>query len=145
LASPDFEEVRGSEGIKEASYKVGDMDVKVCSVSGMANVEKVLRAVKAGEKFYHIIEIMACPGGCINGGGQPSQPAHIRNYVNLKALRASALYSGDVANVLRKSHENPVVIQVYKDYFGGEPLAVAGSERPHHILHTSYRTRTPKY
>ena len=140
LADPDFVDVRGSEGIKEASYKVGDLDVKVCSVSGMANVEKVLRAVKAGEKTYHIIEIMACPGGCINGGGQPSQPAHIRNYVDLKGLRANALYSEDVAMAYRKSHDNPLVKEVYENYLGE-----AGSEKAHHILHTSYKARTPKF
>ena len=140
LASPDFTEVRGSEGIKEATYKVGDLDVHTCSVSGMANVEQVLRDVKAGKRNYHIIEIMACPGGCINGGGQPSQPAHIRNWVDLKGLRAKALYSEDVAMTLRKSHDNPLVKEVYDEYLGE-----AGSEKAHHILHTSYRARTPKY
>ncbi len=145
LPSPDFEEVRGAEGIKEATYKVGGTDVHVCSVSGMANVEKVLRQVKAGEKNYHIIEIMACPGGCVNGGGQPSQPASVRNWVDLVGLRAGALYSDDAANTLRKSHENPVVQQVYQDYCGGSPLEVAGCDKVHHILHTTYRQRTPKY
>ncbi|MDL2294558.1 [FeFe] hydrogenase, group A [Ruminococcaceae bacterium OttesenSCG-928-D13] len=145
LKSLDFTEVRGYEGAKEATYKVGDLDVNVCAVSGMANVEQVLRDVKAGRKNYHIIEIMACPGGCINGGGQPSQPAHIRNFVDLKGLRGAALYSEDVAKKERKSHDSPLVKQVYEDFFGGEPLAVAGSEKAHHILHTSYRARTPKY
>lgn len=140
LASPDFMEVRGVEGIKEASYKVNDLDVKVCSVSGMANVEKVLKDVDAGTSPYHIIEIMACPGGCINGGGQPSQPAQIRNFTDLKGLRASALYNQDAEKVLRKSHENPIVKKVYAEYFGE-----AGSEKAHHVLHTSYRARAPKY
>ncbi|MGD9560227.1 MAG: NADH-dependent [FeFe] hydrogenase, group A6 [Oscillospiraceae bacterium] len=140
LPSPDFEEVRGSEGIKEATYQVAGIDLRVCSVSGMANVEKVLRAVKAGEAFYHIIEIMACPGGCINGGGQPSQPASVRNWVDLKAKRAGALYRDDVAKAVRKSHDNPLVKEIYADYLG-EP----GSEKAHHILHTSYHARTPKY
>ncbi len=139
LASLDFVEVRGNEGIKEATYRVGDLDVKCCSVSGLANVEKVLRAVKSGEATYHIIEIMACPGGCINGGGQPSQPAHVRNNVDLKELRAQALYRSDLADTLRKSHDNPVVKQVYKDYLGE-----AGGEKAHHILHTSYTPRVPK-
>ena len=140
LPSPDFEEVRGTEGIKEATYKVGDLDVKVCSVSGMANVEKVLKAVDAGNSPYHIIEIMACPGGCINGGGQPSQPAAVRNFVDLKSLRAAALYSEDAAKTLRKSHENPLVKLIYGEYLGE-----AGGEKAHHILHTHYRTREPKY
>lgn len=136
LQSPDFMEVRGSEGIKEATYNVAGTEVHVCSVSGMANVEKVLRAVKAGEADYHIIEIMACPGGCVNGGGQPSQPAHIRNFVDLKGLRSHALYSDDAMKEKRKSHENPVVKAVYDEYLGE-----AGSEKAHHILHTSYRAR----
>ncbi|MFV0411717.1 MAG: NADH-dependent [FeFe] hydrogenase, group A6 [Oscillospiraceae bacterium] len=140
LKNPDFMEVRGSEGIKEATYKVGDLDVSVCSVSGMANVEKVLQAVKNGEANYHIIEIMACPGGCINGGGQPSQPAHVRNFVDLKGLRAHALYSEDAMKNARKSHENPLVQQAYKEYLG-EP----GEGKAHHVLHTSYKTRTFKY
>lgn len=140
LKEPDFVDVRGSEGIKETAYTVNGTEVKVCSVSGMENVEKVLRAVKAGEKTYHIIEIMACPGGCINGGGQPSQPAHVRNFVDLKSLRAAALYDEDVAKRNRLSHENPVVQQVYAEYLG-EP----GSEKAHHILHTSYRVREVKY
>lgn len=139
LKDPNFVDVRGSQGIKEASYNVAGTDVKVCSVSGMANVEAVLQDVKAGKKFYHIIEIMACPGGCINGGGQPSQPAHVRNYVDLKALRANALYADDSTAPQRKSHENPLVKQVYQDY-----LQQPGSEKAHHILHTSYRPRKPK-
>lgn len=140
LQSPDFTEVRGSEGIKEATYNVGGMEVHVCSVSGMANVEKVLRAVKAGEVNYHIIEIMACPGGCINGGGQPTQPANVRNFVDLKGLRSHALYSEDAMKTIRKSHENPLVQDVYKTYLG-----TPGSEKSHHVLHTSYREREHKY
>lgn len=140
LASPDFMEVRGNEGVKDATYKVGDLDVRVASVSGMANVEKLLRDVDAGKSPYHIIEIMACPGGCINGGGQPSQPASVRNFTDLKALRAGALYSEDQEKALRKSHENPLVKKVYDEYFGE-----AGSEKAHHVLHTSYKVRTPKY
>ncbi len=140
LASVDFVEVRGNTGAKDATYQVGGMDVRVCSVSGMANVEKVLREVDAGRSPYHIIEIMACPGGCINGGGQPSQPAAVRNFVDLKSLRANALYSEDAMKTLRKSHDNPVVQQVYKDYLGE-----AGSEKAHHVLHTSYKVRPVKY
>ncbi|MFV0352203.1 MAG: NADH-dependent [FeFe] hydrogenase, group A6 [Oscillospiraceae bacterium] len=140
LKDPEFEAVRGSESIKEETYKVAGVDVNVCSVSGMVNVEKVLRAVKAGAANYHIIEIMACPGGCINGGGQPSQPAHVRNFVDLKTLRAKALYSEDRAKAKRKSHDNPLVKQVYNDYLGE-----AGSEKAHHILHTTYRVREHKY
>lgn len=140
LADPDFVDVRGNVGVKEATYKVAGMDVNVCSVSGMEHVEKVLRAVKAGEAHYHIIEIMACPGGCINGGGQPSQPASVRNFIDLKSMRAGALYTEDAMKNVRASHNNPLVQQVYQDYLG-KP----GSEKSHHILHTSYKARVHKY
>ncbi len=146
LESIDFKEVRGTdEGIKEATYKVGDIDVHTCSISGLANVEKVLREVKAGKRNYHIIEIMACPGGCINGGGQPPQPASVRNFVDLKGLRAQALYNNDKAKNVRKSHENSQVIGLYREFFKGDPFDVAGCEKAHHILHTSYQPRNPKY
>ena len=140
LKSVDFHEVRGVEGVKEATYNVAGIAVNVCSVSGMANVEKVLKDVDAGTSPYHIIEIMACPGGCINGGGQPSQPAHVRNFVDLKGLRAAALYKEDAAKEFRKSHDNPVVKKVYGEYLGE-----AGSKRAHEVLHTSYQPRNPKY
>ena len=140
LKSLDFMEVRGTQGLKEATYKVGDLDVNVCCVSGMSNVEKVLRDVEAGTSKYHIIEIMACPGGCINGGGQPTQPASVRNFTDLKALRAAALYGQDAEMPVRKSHENPLVKQIYADYLG-EP----GSHTAHHVLHTSYKARERKY
>lgn len=139
LAKVEFEEIRGMKGVKVASYKVGDRNVRVCSISGMDNVETILRAVKAGDEEIDIIEIMACPGGCINGGGQPSQPAKIRNFVDLKGLRANALYSEDEGKAIRKSHENPLVLDVYKEYLG-EP----GSHKAHDILHTTYRVRPHK-
>lgn len=132
----DFMEVRGTEGIKEASYRVGNLDVKVCVVSGLANAKKVLDAVKSGEKQYHFIEIMACPGGCINGGGQPVQPSAVRNFVDLKKLRGQALYSEDMRKQLRKSHENPSVQELYTTYLGSP-----GSHKAHKILHTSYVPR----
>ncbi|MDR1778335.1 MAG: [FeFe] hydrogenase, group A [Clostridiales Family XIII bacterium] len=138
--SPDFTEVRGEVGAKEATYTVGDIDVKVCSVSGMANVESILRAVNAGEKDYHIIEIMACPGGCVNGGGQPSQPAKVRNFTDLKTLRAAALYSDDAKKVERLSHNNVTVQKVYDEF-----LEHRGSHKCHDILHTSYQLREFKY
>jgi NADP-reducing hydrogenase subunit HndD len=136
LASPDFVEVRGEEGIKEATYTVAGIDVSVCSVSGLDSVEKVLRQVRNGEKKYHIIEIMACPGGCVNGGGQPSQPAKVRNFVDLKQLRAKALYDEDVAKTVRVSHKNELVIKLYDEY-----LEKPGSHKAHDILHTTYQLR----
>ncbi len=100
----------------------------------------MLDAVKAGEKHYDFIEIMACPGGCVNGGGQPSQPTDVRNFTDLKGLRARALYDEDEGVTLRKSHDNPLVKQVYEEYLG-KP----GSEKAHKILHTSYVVRSYEY
>ncbi len=100
----EFPEVRGTDGIKEATYKVGDMDVKVAVASGLANANELLTKVKNGEADYHFIEIMGCPGGCVNGGGQPQQPASVRNFTDLRSLRAKALYDQDAAAPVRKSH-----------------------------------------
>lgn len=139
-AQVDFTNVRGTAGIKEATYEVGGVTVRACIASGLKNCEAVLKSVQSGEKQYEIIEFMACPGGCVNGGGQPTQPAQVRNFTDLKALRASALYEQDKNMPLRKSHESPVVKQVYAEYLG-EP----NSEKAHHILHTSYVKREKKY
>ena len=136
LKKVEFTEVRGTEGIKRATYKVGGMDVNVAVVSGTANAKQILEAVRDGKENYHFIEIMCCPGGCVNGGGQPQQPASVRNFVDLKALRAKALYQNDEQKTIRKSHENPVLKTVYAEYLG-EP----GGEKAHHILHTSYVKR----
>ena len=136
LARPDFVDVRGVEGIKEATYNVAGMDVKIAVASGLANARKLLDMVKSGEKTYHFIEIMACPGGCVNGGGQPQVHANVRNFVDIRAERAKVLYSLDEANTIRKSHENPQIIELYKSYLG-EP----GSHRAHELLHTSYVPR----
>jgi len=136
LKNLEFTEVRGTEGIKEASYNVGGLDVNVAVVSGTANAKKLLEAVKNGEKSYTFIEVMGCPGGCVNGGGQPQQPASVRNFVDLKGLRAKALYTNDENKAVRKSHENPSLKKIYVDYFG-KP----GSHKAHEVLHTSYVKR----
>ena len=136
LKSLDFTEVRGTDGIKEASYTVNGMEVKVCVVSGLANANAIMEKVKNGTADYHFIEIMGCPGGCVNGGGQPIQHAVVRN---LKARRAAALYEADKDMPLRKSHESEAVKRLY-DEFLGEP----GSHKAHEVLHTSYVAR-PKY
>ncbi|MGI6403651.1 MAG: NADH-dependent [FeFe] hydrogenase, group A6 [Oscillospiraceae bacterium] len=137
-ASPvDFVEVRGMDGIKEATYKIGDMEINVAIASGLGNADKLLKRVKKGEKKYHFIEIMGCPGGCINGGGQPVQPAHVRNFVDLRSLRAAVLYNQDKGSQLRKSHENPMVKMLYDEWFDHP-----GSEKAHHALHTSYKVRS---
>ena len=139
LKSLDFTEVRGTDGIKEASYTVNGMEIKVCVVSGLANANKIMEKVKNGTADYHFIEIMGCPGGCVNGGGQPIQHAVVRNFVDLKSRRAAALYEADKDLPMRKSHENEAVKRVYAEFLG-EP----GSHKAHEVLHTSY-VRRPKY
>ena len=136
LENVDFTEVRGMEGVKEATYAVGDLQVKVAVASGTANAKTLMEKVKDGTSEYHFIEIMGCPGGCINGGGQPIIDATTRNFEDFKAKRASALYSSDAANANRKSHDNEAVKRVYSEFFG-EP----GSHKAHEILHTSYVKR----
>ncbi len=132
----DFKEVRGTEGIKEATYKVGDLEVKVAVVSGLANARIVMDKIRSGEADYTFVEIMACPGGCVNGGGQPIQPGNVRNFTDLRSLRAKALYDQDAAMELRKSQDNPAVQALYSEYLG-KP----GSHKAHEILHTSYVAR----
>ena len=112
LQNLDFTDVRGMEGIKEATYPVAGLEVKVAIASGLGNARKLLEKVKSGEATYHFIEIMGCPGGCINGGGQPQQPGYVRNSVDIRGLRAKVLYDSDKNNPIRKSHENPAI----KDY-----------------------------
>ena len=138
LGKLDFTEVRGTEGVKEASYKVGDLEVKVAVASGLANAKEIMNKVRSGEADYHFIEIMACPGGCVNGGGQPIQPASVHNFDDIRAKRASVLYNIDKNMPLRKSHDNPVLKEVYDDYFG-EP----GSHKAHEAFHTTYVARDP--
>ncbi len=137
LQNLDFVDVRGVDGIKEASYNVAGMDVKVAIASGLGNAKILLDKVKSGEANYHFIEIMGCPGGCVNGGGQPQVPSKIRNVVDIRAERAKALYALDAGNPVRKSHENKSVKKLYDEYLG-EP----GSHKAHDILHTTYVKRT---
>ncbi len=137
LESLDFTDVRGMNGIKEASYQVAGLDIKVAVASGLGNARELLNKVKAGEANYHFIEIMGCPGGCINGGGQPQQPGYVRNTVDIRSLRAKVLYDSDKDNPIRKSHENWAIKELYETYLG-EP----GSEKAHHLLHTTYVKRS---
>lgn len=136
LKELDFTAVRGMDGIKEASYSVAGMEVRVAVASGLNNARNLLNKVKSGEANYHFIEIMGCPGGCINGGGQPQQPGYIRNSVDIRSLRAKVLYDSDQNKSIRKSHENPAIKELYDTYLG-KP----GSSRAHHLLHTSYVKR----
>ncbi len=136
LTALDFHDVRGVAGIKEATYTIAGNEIKVAVVSGTANAGKLLEIIKSGEKTYDFIEIMACPGGCVNGGGQPIQPASVHNFRDIRAERAAGLYADDKALPVRKSHENPDVKAIYDEFFG-EP----NSHKAHEILHTSYVAR----
>ena len=131
----EVSEVRGTEGIKRATYVLDGKEIKVAVASGTANAKALLNSVKNGEKI-DFIEIMACPGGCVNGGGQPTQPAVVRNNVDLKALRASVLYTADKKMDLRKSHENSAIKMLYDEFFGAP-----ASHKAHEILHTKYVKR----
>ena len=136
LKSLDFQEVRGTEGIKEATYPVAGMDVKVAVASGLSNAKVLLDKIRKGEADYQFIEIMCCPGGCVNGGGQPQVPGYIHNTVDVRGKRAAVLYDLDKNAPVRKSHEVPEIKKLYEEYLG-KP----GSEKAHHLLHTSYVKR----
>ena len=136
LDNPEFTDVRGMEGVKEASYDLDGTVVKVAIASGTKNAKVLMDKVKDGTADYTFIEIMGCPGGCINGGGQPVQSATVRNFTDLKGLRAAALYENDKNRPHRKSHENEDVKQVYAEFLG-EP----NSHKAHELLHTSYVAR----
>ncbi|MEA4927248.1 MAG: NADH-dependent [FeFe] hydrogenase, group A6 [Candidatus Limiplasma sp.] len=139
LKDVNFTAVRGVEGIKEATVKIGDLDVSVAVASSTAMATKLLDAVKAGEKNYAFIEIMGCPGGCVNGGGQPIVDANTRAAVDIRTERAKALYREDQGKTIRKSHENPMIQKIYADY-----LEKPNSHKAHKLLHTKYTAR-PKY
>ncbi len=136
LEKLEFDDVRGTAPIKRATYKLGDVEIKVAVASGTKNAKELLNRVKNGEEKVDFIEIMACPGGCVNGGGQPTQPAVVRNNVDLRALRASVLYKADAKMDLRKSHENSAVKMLYDEFF-----EKPGSHKAHEILHTHYVKR----
>ena len=129
----EFKEVRGVQGVKFAEYEAGGVKVKVAVASGLANARELLEKVKSGEVDVQFIEIMACPGGCVNGGGQVIVKADVRNFVDVRAERAKALYSIDEANKIRKSHETDDIKSVY-DYLGE-----IGGHKAHEYLHTSYK------
>ena len=136
----DFKAVRGMKGIKSATVTLDGRKIKVCVASSLSNAKKVLEDIKAGKCDYQFIEIMTCPGGCVNGGGQPIQPSSVTNNVDVRGLRAKAIYDTDKKAALRKSHENPVVKTLYSEFFD-KP----GSHRAHEILHTSYKKRNKYY
>ena len=136
----EFHEVRGTAGLKEATYNIAGMDVKVAVASGVASANYVMSCIKDGTAPWHFVEIMCCPGGCVNGGGQPIQPAPVRNFTDIKALRAKALYDQDERSTVRKSHENLLVKKVYVEFLG-QP----GGKKAHELLHTHYQKREKLY
>ncbi len=132
-----FSEVRGTDGIKEATYDIAGNKIKVAVASGTANAKLIMDKIASGEADWTFVEIMGCPGGCVNGGGQPIQPQSVRDTVDLKAVRAKALYDQDEKMEMRKSHLNPIIKEVYDNYFHGS----YGCHAAHHALHTSYVAR----
>ncbi len=136
-ADVEYTAVRGTMGLKQATAKLGDMEVKVAVASSASAAKVVMDRMKAGNPDgWTFVEIMGCPGGCVNGGGQPIQPQSVRDTVDLKAVRAKALYDADEASTLRKSHESPVIKTLYSEWYDG-----FGGHKAHHDLHTSYTPR----
>ena len=136
LKKIDYTAVRGTEGIKEASVKIAGKTVKVAVASGLANAKILMDKIRSGEADDQFIEIMSCPGGCVNGGGQPIKSAYVRNNNDIRAIRAGSIYAADKAMKYRKSHDNPAIKELYETYLG-EP----NGHKAHKILHTSYIKR----
>ncbi len=128
----DYTEVRGLAGVREATVKVAGLDVKVAVTSSLGNARKVLEKIRKGEMEIHALEIMACPGGCLNGGGQP----YTHNNTDILQKRMEAIYREDAGKPLRKSHKNPEIVKVYDEY-----LKKPGSHKAHDLLHTHYKKR----
>ena len=139
LPKIDFEQARGGDGIKRATINIAGKDINVVAASGLANAKTILEEIKSGKANYQFVEIMACPGGCIMGGGQPIKSSKVRAEVDVRKLRADALYTIDERSIVRKSHENPVMKKLYKDF-----LEKPGSEMAERLLHTTY-TKREKY
>jgi NADP-reducing hydrogenase subunit HndD len=136
----EFTEVRAVEGLRETYVAIGEHNIHVGVANGLTNAKILLDKVKAGKEQFHVIEVMACPGGCIGGGGQPYPPEGVKVLdPDLLRLRASALYAIDSKKTLRKSYENPAIEEVYSSYLGGP-----GTEKAHELLHTHYHARTPR-
>ena len=136
LPKINFEQVRGGDGIKRATITIAGKPISVVAASGLSNAKKILDEIKSGKSNYQFVEIMACPGGCIMGGGQPIKSSKIRSEVDVRKLRADSLYSIDERSTIRKSHENPVVKKIYEEF-----LEKPGSYRAEKLLHTKYTAR----
>ncbi|WP_005032667.1 NADH-dependent [FeFe] hydrogenase, group A6 [Holophaga foetida] len=140
LGPLEFAEVRGVTGIKEATIKINGMEINIAVSNGLNNAKKLLESIKSGEKNYHLVEIMACPGGCIMGGGQPYPPVYQDPMdPEISRARAKALYGIDAQKQLRRSHENPAIAHLYAEFLG-EP----NGEKAHQLLHTTYQARSPR-
>lgn len=137
LQEIEYTDVRGIKGIKEATVTVAGKELHVAVASGTGNAEKLLNAVKSGEKHYDFIEIMACPGGCVNGGGQPIVPTEVRSVLDPRVERAKGLYGEDMDKPIRKSHKNSEINKLYDEY-----LEKPGSHKAHELLHTFYTARS---
>ena len=133
LGQFEYKAVRGGAGIKRATVNIAGKDINVIVASGLKNARKIMDEIRAGNVDYQFVEIMACPGGCIMGGGQPIKSSKIRSTIDVRKLRADSLYTIDEKSTIRKSHENPTIKTIYKEFFG-EP----GSEKAHKYLHTTY-------
>lgn len=139
LENIDFKQVRGEEGIRRAILKIGERDIKVVVANGLGNAKIIMEEIKSGKADYQFVEIMACPGGCIMGGGQPIKNSKIRATVDVRKKRADAMYTIDEKSQIRKSHENPVLKQIYSEYIG-----VPGGHKAHELFHTTY-SKKQKY
>ncbi len=139
LENIDFKQVRGEEGIRRAILKIGERDIKVVVANGLGNAKIIMEEIKSGKADYQFVEIMACPGGCIMGGGQPIKNSKIRATVDVRKKRADAMYTIDEKSRIRKSHENPVLKQIYSEYIG-----VPGGHKAHELFHTTY-SKKQKY
>ena len=133
LEKIEYREIRGEKGIKEATLNINGKDIKIAVAHGLKNARTIMEEIKNGKSPYHFVEIMACPGGCVMGGGQPIHSSKERELIDIRSLRANALYTIDERSVIRKSHENPILQKIYKEYLG-EP----GGHKAHELLHTSY-------
>ncbi len=134
LEDLDITPVRGMEGIKEASVQIDSLELKVAVAHGLGNAAQLLEKIAAGQADYHFVEIMACPGGCLGGGGQP-----VPTSLDIRKTRAAAIYQADRELPIRRSHENPSITEIYAKFLG-EPL----SDKSHHLLHTKYTARTKR-
>ena len=137
LENVEFDQVRGLEDIKEATIDLNGTPISVAVAHSTGAASKLLDMVKSGEKNYTFIEVMGCPGGCVNGGGQPIVSPEERVYNDPRVLRAKALYDEDEAKTIRKSHENPEIKKIYAEFLG-EP----NSHKAHELLHTTYTARS---